>query len=376
MNWFGWQNARESAPDCAVCTGRGFSRDACCIQSLRGGVIRRQYLLQQQQQPPEEDPQPMSPATTHATPADRPMRASHLLLAAGLLLTAAAAQAATGKLLLTGGVSSVEGAAGGGISPWALIGTQATEGEIGGSVFSSRAVTRDYGLSVAGAALAWNNRLEVSIAQQDLDTGVTGRALGLPGLRLRQNIVGVKLRVAGDAVLDSDSLMPQVAVGVQAKSLKDSGLSPTLDALGAKHRGTDVYLSATKLFLAQGVLVNGTLRLTKANQNGLLGHGGTLGGDDAGYSLQPELSVAWLLSRRLAVGFEIRTMPDKLQRAGAAAGLGDGLRAGDWADVFIAWAPSAHVSLTAAYVDLGRVVPATTDQRRQTGAYLSAQIAF
>ena len=182
--------------------------------------------------------------------------------------------------------------------------------------------------------------------------------------------------MAGDAVLNSDSWMPQVAVGVQAKSLKDNGLSPTLDVLGAKRRGTDVYVSATKLFLAQGLLVNGTLRLTKANQNGLLGHGGTLGGDDDGYSLQPEVSVAWLLNRKLAVGFEYRAMPDKLKRAGAAAGLGDGLRAGDWFDVFIAWAPSPHVSLTAAYVDLGRVVPATTDQRRQTGAYLSAQVAF
>jgi hypothetical protein len=69
-------------------------------------------------------------------------------------------------------------------------------------------------------------------------------------------------------------------------------------------------------------------------------------------------------------------MPNRLQRAGAAAGLGDGLRADRWADVFVAWAPSPHLSLTAAYVDLGRVVPATTQQRRQTGAYLSAQVSF
>ena len=67
-----------------------------------------------------------------------PSRHGALLLATGLLLGAATAQAATGKLLLTGGVSTVEGAAGGGISPWALIGTQATEGEIGGSAFASR----------------------------------------------------------------------------------------------------------------------------------------------------------------------------------------------------------------------------------------------
>ena len=34
------------------------------------------------------------------------------------------AQADTGKLLLTGGVSSIDGAAGGGLAPWAVIGSQ------------------------------------------------------------------------------------------------------------------------------------------------------------------------------------------------------------------------------------------------------------
>ncbi|KPF49093.1 hypothetical protein IP87_18845 [beta proteobacterium AAP121] len=287
-------------------------------------------------------------------------------------------QAGTGKLLLTGGVSTVDGAAGGGLTPWALTGTQATEGQVGASAFASRAVTRDYALTVAGAAFAWNNRLELSLAQQALSTGVTGRALGLPGLRLRQNIVGLKLRVAGDAVLDSDTWRPQVAVGLLSKRLQDNDLSPTLNALGARQRDTEAYVSATKLFLAQGLLVNTTLRLTRANQGGLLGHGGEIAGvvDDRGYSLQPEVSVAWLLNRRLAVGFEWRSMPDKLRRAGEIAGLGSGLKGEDWKDLFIAWAPSPHLSLTAAWVDLGQVVPATTEQRRQTGAYLSAQIAF
>ena len=69
-------------------------------------------------------------------------------------------------------------------------------------------------------------------------------------------------------------------------------------------------------------------------------------------------------------------MSNRLQVAGNAAGLGDGLRSSDWKDVFIAWAPSKNLSLTLAYVDLGLIVPGTTAKRRQTGAYLSAQIAF
>jgi Protein of unknown function (DUF3034) len=309
------------------------------------------------------------------SPARQALRLLPLATAAALL-AAVPAHADTGKLLLTGGVSTVEGAAGGGISPWAVIGSQATEGEIGVSAFASRAVTRDYGLSAYGVAVGFHDRLELSLARQDFNTGNTGTLLGLPGLHLKQNIVGAKLRLAGDAVLDSDTLMPQIAVGVQFKNLQSTRLDGTLDALGAKRHGTDVYVSATKLFLAQGILVNGTLRATQANQGGLLGFGATLGGADNGHELQPEISVAYLINSKLAVGFEYRAMPDKLRRAGAAAGLGDGLRADDWKDIFIAWAPSKNVSLTAAYVDLGRIVPATTQRRKQTGVYVSAQVAF
>jgi hypothetical protein len=319
---------------------------------------------------------PLTQPHINSNPRSSRVAALLALTAATWLAVAPLARADTGKLLLTGGVSSVEGAAGGGISPWAVIGSSATEGEVGVSAFASRAVTRDYGLSVVGAAVGIDDRVELSVARQDFNTGATGTALGLPGLHLRQNIFGAKLRVAGDAVLDSDTLMPQIAVGIQHKQLQSSGLDGTLAALGAKRHGTDVYVSATKLFLAQGVLVNGTLRATQANQNGLLGFGATLGGADNGYVVQPEISLAWLLRKDLAVGVEYRAMPNKLQRAGAAAGLGNGLAADDWKDIFIAWAPNKNLSLTLAYVDLGRIVPATTGNRRQTGVYLSAQVAF
>ncbi len=292
------------------------------------------------------------------------------------LLACGLAQADTGKLLLTGGVSSIDGAAGGGLTPWAVIGSNASAGETGGTVHLSRATTRDYGLTAYGAAIGVHDRYELSIARQDLNTGITGSALGLPGLHLRQTIIGGKVKLAGDAVLDSDTWMPQIAAGVEFKSLDSSGLDGTLNALGAKRSGMDLYVNATKLFLAPGILVNGTLRATKANQNGLLGFGATLGGANNSYRLMPEVSIAKLLTKNLAVGAEYRKMPNHLQVAGNAAGLSDGLRAQDWKDVFIAWAPNKNISLTLAYVDLGTIVPATTDKRRQTGVYLSAQAAF
>ena len=298
------------------------------------------------------------------------------MLAASTALLCAGAQADTGKLLLTGGVSTIEGAAGGGLSPWAVIGSNATQGEIGGSAYLTNVGTRDYGLNGYGAALGIHDRFELSIAQQDLDTRGTGTALSLPGLHLKQTIVGAKVRLLGDAVLDSDSFTPQVAVGVQFKQLGSTGLDATLYALGAKRSGTDVYLSATKLLLSQSLLLSGTVRATKANQNGLLGFGATLGGNESGYRLQPEVSVAYLLSKSVAIGAEYRFMRNRLENAGRAANLGDGLRAGDWKDLFIAWAPSKNFSLTLAYVDLGVIVPATTASRKQTGYYLSAQASF
>ena len=298
------------------------------------------------------------------------------LIAVSAAAFCAGAQAETGKILLTGGVSSIEGAAGGGLTPWAVIGSNATDGEIGGSAFITNAGTKDYGLNIYGAAVGINDRFELSIAQQDFDTRRTGTALGLPGLHLKQTIFGAKVRVAGDAILDSDNLMPQIAVGLQYKTLGSTGLDGTLNALGAKRSGTDFYVSATKLFLGQSLLVNGTLRATKANQNGLLGYGATLGGNEDRYSVQPEFSIGYLVTKNVVVGAEYRFMRNKLEKAGAAAGLGNGLRSEDWKDIFIAWAPSKNLSLTLAYVDLGVIVPATTASRKQSGYYLSAQVAF
>ena len=303
-------------------------------------------------------------------------------LSATTLITACAAlfcagvQADTGKLLLTGGVSSIDGAAGGGLTPWAVIGSNATDDEIGGSAFFTRVGTKDYSLNIVGAAVGLYDRYELSITQQDLNTRGTGTALGLPGLHLKQTIVGAKARVLGDAILDSDTLMPQVAVGLEYKTLGSTGLDGTLNALGAKRKGVDFYVSATKLFLGQSLLVNGTLRATKANQNGLLGYGATLGGNEDRYSLQPEFSIGLLISKNVVIGAEYRFMRNKLERAGSVAGLDNGLRSEDWKDIFVAWAPSKNVSLTLAYVDLGVIVPATTASRKQTGYYLSAQVAF
>ena len=303
-----------------------------------------------------------------------------LLLTAGAL-AAGAAQAGTGKLLLTGGVSSITGSAGGGITPWAVIGTNATEGELGVSSYATRAGTQDYALTSYGVALGYKDRVELSLARQDFDAAPAFALNGIapfgvvPGQHIQMDVLGLKVRLAGDAILDADTWMPQIAVGLEHKQVRPGSLQSVLDFLGTQTSGTDVYVSATKLLLGQGLLLNGTLRYTNANQNGLLGFGSAAPGKNR-RSLQPEFSIAYLLRPNLAVGAEYRFKPNNLQALGAAAGLGAALREDDWKDLFIAWAPSKNVSLTLAYVDLGRIVPGVTRDRRQTGYYLSAQVAF
>ena len=302
-------------------------------------------------------------------------RPTAVLAVLAAVFAAGMAQAETprpgsGKLLLTGGVSSIDGAAGGGLMPWAVTAGYATEGELGATAHATRVRTQDYALGTYGAAVSIDDRFEFSLAQQDFDTGVNLASLGFAGLHLKMDIVGAKWRVTGDAVLDSDRPMPQIAVGALYKKTRAGDFGPVLTGvLGAKDSGTDLYVSATKLFLAQGVLVNGTLRATKANQNGLLGFGSPR--SDA-YRLQPEVSLAWLLRRDLAIGAEARAKPDNLNDSALGAGA---LQEDDWFDLFVAWAPNKHFSVTLAYVDLGRIAPAV-QSRRQSGAYLSAQIAF
>jgi len=263
-----------------------------------------------------------------------------------------------GKLLLTGGVTQIEGAGGGGLTPWALIGGYGSDDQWGANAFYTRVVVDDYHLDDYGVMVSWNDRLEFSLAQQRFDTEQVGAALGLgEGYTFTQDIVGVKLRVAGEAVLDSDRAMPQVAVGLQYKKNNRGDL---LRAIGAEDdSGVDVYLSATKLFLAQGVLLNGTVRFTKANQIGILGFGGDRSDS---YKPQFEVSAAYLLSRKLAIGAEYRTKPDNLSIAGED----------DWYDLFLAWAPTRHVSVTLAYADLGNIVIAD----HQRGVYASLQVGL
>ena len=270
----------------------------------------------------------------------------------------AGSHAAGSGQLATGGASMFEGAAGGGISPWAVLNGYATREEISATGFYTALDTEDYELAVYGASVNFYNRVELSAAKQTLDLLTLGPALGLPGAELEQDVFGIKVRLAGDVVYTA---MPQISVGVQYK--KNTAFTiPGL--VGAEDdSGTDIYLSAAKLFLGgaggYNLFVNGTLRYTEANETGLLGFGGP---GDSDHELNLEAAVGILFNRRFVVGAEYR------QKSGNLPDLPED----DWFDVFVGWFPNRNVSVVAAYVDFGEI----TTLKDQTGWYLSVEGTF
>ncbi len=288
------------------------------------------------------------------------MRKSLLIVAACLFSTPAVAADVRhgGKLLLTDAVTSVEGAAGGGLASWAFVGGRATDAGIGGGAHATYVTTDDYDLTTYGAKLGLFDRLELSLARQSFDTRAAGAALGLGrGFTFGQDVFGAKLRILGDALYDQDSWVPQVAVGAQHKRADEGAVIRAVG--GVKRTGTDFYLAASKIILSEGVVLNGTARWTRANQFGLLGHGGER---QRGRSLQVEASAGILLSPSIIVGGEFRSKPNNLGFA----------REEDAVDLFAAFAVQRNLTLTAAYVDLGSI--ATLDGQR--GLFLSLQGSF
>lgn len=268
------------------------------------------------------------------------------------------ANADAGRLLATGGATSIEGAAGGGITPWAVMAGYGERGEWGGDVFATRVETGDYRLDVAGLAFAYDNRIEVSFARQRFDLGTLARELLLPENSLSQDIFGVKLRLFGDLIYDR---LPQLSLGLQHKRQKDF-LIPSL--IGAQRdKDTEAYLTGSRLILGgafgYNLLLNGGVRYSRANELGLLGFGGDR--RDRRRVLK-EGSVAVLFNPNWAVGVEYREKPDNLSFAGES----------DWADLFLGYFPNKHLAVVLAYARLGEI--ATLNN--QDGVYLSLQGSF
>lgn len=311
------------------------------------------------------------------------------------------AQFGGSKVLLTGGVGMIDGAGGGGITPWAVISGYGTRDEINGGIRFTFAELPSYQLNTLGVQVGFYDRLELSYTHSTLPTGGTFDTVGLAldvlnadgagiepfNTTIKMHVYGAKLRLFGDAVYNTQSLIPQVAIGGFYKDNENENLLKTLQANKAKDY--EVYLSATKIFFPISTLFNVTARYSSANQTGLTGFGG---GDENNREVRFEGSIAHLLNKRTAIGVEYAQHGDNLdgrsislggQDLTGLTGLLDGLGLGvgetlqqlpedDWVDFFFAYAPSKNLSLTFAYAMLGNIT-LTPDQ---TGFYVSLHATF
>lgn len=87
-----------------------------------------------------------------------------------------------------------------------------------------------------------------------------------------------------------------------------------------------------------------------------------LGGGDNRSNWLAEIAAGLFLTNDWVVGMEFR------QKRSHLSALGED----HWRDIFVAWFPNKHLSLTAAYLDLGEIV----GQESQTGFYISMQGSF
>jgi hypothetical protein len=334
----------------------------------------------------------------------------------GTLLKAAAL---LGTVLLTGGVATIDGAGGGGITPWAVINGYGTRDGINGSLHYTYAYLPNYSLNSYGASVGLYDRVELSYTRSTLPTGSTFNTIGLvaellPGAvgdtgvepfntTIEMDVFGAKVRLFGDAVYRSDSLIPQVAIGGFYKDNKNKELLRTLQA--SKSKDWEAYISATKIYFPFSTLINVTGRYTAANQTGLTGFGyedrtqGGTGGKDDDKEFRVEVSIATLVAKNTAFGAEYAQHGDFLDNVGVnlngissanllaalpsditdVAGIGVGNLEGtltqyedDWYDLFFAYAPNKKISFVVAYAMLGNIT-FTPDQH---GFYLSTHLTF
>lgn len=264
-----------------------------------------------------------------------------------MLLSSGTAQAGS-KVIATGGASTIEGSAGGGIVPWAVINSYASSDEWGATAFATQVGVDDFTLNVAGASISYDNRWELSFARQTFK-------LDSIGGELKQDVLGLKYHLAGELLYTA---LPQISLGLQYKKHRDFALP---QAVGARDdSGLDVYISASKVLFNQlagrNLLLNATVRASKANQTGLLGFGTA---NDNNYQLLFESSAVMLLTNQVALGVEFRQKPNQLAFA----------REDHWRDLFAAWFINKHVSVVAGYADLGSIAGFSSQQ----GYYLSLE---
>ena len=169
-------------------------------------------------------------------------------------------------------MTQLEGAGGGGLVPWALITGYGTRDAVGANAHFTSAY-----LPIS-SCVSWRQRRA---------DGSDGGVLRPPVFQHRRHRRGARARLGLPPSTWISSaprsgswrrrLRPGslAAAGRGRRAVQGSGAAPCCArSARADRSGVDFYLAATKLLMGESLLVNATVRETRANQFGLLGFGG------------------------------------------------------------------------------------------------------
>ena len=264
-------------------------------------------------------------------------------------------------------VTNIDGQAGGGLVPWALLSS-------GPTVAYTHIGTQNLDINSLAINTSFSNRVEVSYAHNMLnDSAPVLNAGGALVGNNTDNVDNFGIKVKLNDMSDS---MPQFALGAVYKKASGNLASTLNTALGVNTSSTDVYGAVSKIVNMAGknVLLNGVLRATKANALGLLDFGGgNTAGASTGYKIEPELSAEIFAASNVVVGAEYRRQPNYAMAGTAQATYLSQKSAYDFHVVYVA---NSNFSLTAAYVNLGTVAPVANGYTRQNGMFLQGQVNF
>lgn len=257
-------------------------------------------------------------------------------------------------------ITNIDGQAGGGLVPWALL----SSGTL--NVAITNLATPNLNVNSVAINTSFANRVEVSVAHN---------MLGIGGMSNPSNVdnygIKVKLNDMGDA-------MPQFAIGAVYKhasgTLVDALASKTgALGLGVSTSSTDLYVTASKIVnMGKTVLFNVAVRGSKANELGFLGFGGgNATGAKTGYSVLPEVSAEIFAAENVILGAEYRAQADNSVAATAGA-----LHTNAAYDLHIVYVANKNLALTAAYTNLGVVAPGVLGSGKQNGLLVQGQVSF
>ncbi len=254
-------------------------------------------------------------------------------------------------------ITNIDGQAGGGLVPWALLSS-------GPTVAITNLQTQNLGVNSVAVNTSFANRVEISVAHNTLN--LTGLA-NSNASAVDNYGIKVKLNDMGD-------MLPQFAIGAVNKHASGTLVNNTLvPGLGVSASSTDIYVAASKIVnMGKTVLFNVAVRGSTANEFGFLGFkGGNTAGAKTGYSVLPEVSAEVFAAENVIFGAEYRAQADN-----SVAGTAGVLHTGSAYDFHIVYVANKNFTLTTAYTNLGVVAPGVLGSGKQQGLLVQGQVSF